>query len=310
MFGSALSSVSLALTAVLLVGGSMSASAAPLRVVATTSMVADLVKQVGGPGLQVDGLMGPGVDPHLYKPSASDVTKLQKAQVIFYNGLLLEGRMSDLFERLARGGKKVFAVTAAIPESDLLKPQEFEGHFDPHVWGDARLWALCADAVVKGLSEADPAGAAEYAKRGAALKAELAKLHDWAVKRAQEVPEARRILITSHDAFNYLGRAYGFQVVGVQGISTVSEAGLADVAKVVDFIRQKQVKAIFVESSVPRAAIERIAQDSGAKVGGELFSDAMGTPGTLHTVAGETYDEGTFVGMLKHNINTVVEALK
>jgi manganese/zinc/iron transport system substrate-binding protein len=283
---------------------------AELKVVATTTMVADMVKNVAGDRAEVTGLMGPGVDPHLYKATASDVTSLQRAQVIFYNGLMLEGKMADLFTRLGRTGKKVYAVTESLPEDRLLSPEEFEGHSDPHVWGDASMWALCVDTVVKGLAESDPAGRADYEKRGAAYKAELAKLHEWAVKRVAEVPAAQRILITSHDAFNYLGRAYGFQVVGVQGVSTVSEAGSADIVKVVDFIRQKRVKAIFIESSVPRAAIDRISRDSGAKIGGELFSDAMGTPGATETVAGETYDKGTYVGMLKHNINTVVEALK
>lgn len=288
----------------------LTAAAAPLKVVTTTSMITDLVQQIGGDRIAVEGLMGAGVDPHLYKPTASDVTRLQRAQAIFYNGLHLEGRMGELFERLGKSGKRVMAVTSGIPEARLLKPAEFEGQHDPHVWGDASLWALCVDPVVKTLSEADPAGAADFQKRGDALKVDLEKLHEWAVKRAGELPAERRILITSHDAFNYLGRAYGFQVVGVQGISTVTEAGLADIAKVVDFIKQKGVKAIFVESSVPRAAIDRISKDSGAKVGGELFSDAMGAPGTMRAVNGETYDEGTYAGMLKHNINTAVEALK
>ncbi len=286
------------------------AAAAPPRIVTTTSMVSDLAQNVGGGRVAVHGLMGPGVDPHLYKPTASDVTSLQRTQVILYNGLHLEGRMGELFERLGKGGKKVYAVTAGIPEAKLLRPQEFEGNFDPHVWGDASLWTLCADPVVKALTEVDPGGKAEYENRAEAYKAELAKLHAWALKRVQELPAEKRILITSHDAFNYFGRAYGFQVVGVQGISTVTEAGLADIAKVVDFIKAKKVKAIFVESSVPRAAIERISRDSGARIGGELYSDAMGAPGTMATANGETYDEGTYIGMLKHNINTTVEALK
>jgi manganese/zinc/iron transport system substrate-binding protein len=273
-------------------------------------MITDLVENVGGSRVAVTGLMGAGVDPHLYKATASDVTRLQRAQVVFYNGLHLEGRMGELFERLAKAGKKVHFVANGIPEAKLLKSADLEGSFDPHIWGDASLWALCVDPVVRGLSEADPAGKAEFEQRGGAYKAELAKLHTWALTRAGELPGSQRVLITSHDAFNYLGRAYGFQVVGVQGISTVTEAGLADVAKVVDFIRQKRIKAIFVESSVPRAAIERISKDSGAQVGGELFSDAMGARGTMKTVNGETYDEGTYVGMLKHNINTAVDALK
>ncbi|MES2572811.1 MAG: zinc ABC transporter substrate-binding protein [Verrucomicrobiota bacterium] len=286
------------------------AHAAPLQVVTTTTMVTDLVSHVGGNRVSITGLMGAGVDPHLYKPTAADVTRLQRAQVIFFSGLHLEGRMAELFERLGKGGKKVHAVTSSIPEARLLRPAEFEGQFDPHVWGDAELWALCIDSVVKGLSAADPAGKADFEQRGEAYKAELVKLHQWAIKRAGTLPEKQRILITSHDAFNYLGRAYGFKVVGVQGISTVTEAGLADIAKVVDFIKTNGIKAIFVESSVPRAAIERISKDSGAKIGGELFSDAMGAAGTKVTVQGETYDEGTYDGMLRHNINTVVEALK
>lgn len=285
-------------------------NAAPVQVVTTTTMVTDLVKKIGGDRVTIGGLMGAGVDPHLYKPTAADIAKLQRAQVIFYSGLHLEGRMAELFQRLGKSGKKVYAVSATIPEAGLLKPAEFEGAFDPHIWGDARMWSQCIDAVVSGLSLSDPEGKAEYTQRGNSYRIALKDLHQWALKRSETLPVEQRIIITSHDAFNYLGRAYNFQVVGVQGVSTVTEAGLADIAKVVDFIKSKGVKAIFVESSVPKAAIERIAKDSGAKIGGELFSDAMGTPGTMVTVNGETYDEGTYVGMLKHNINTVVEALK
>lgn len=290
--------------------GAATTVAAPIPVVTTTSMVTDLVQQIGGDRVAVSGLMGPGVDPHLYKPSTRDVTRLHSAKAVFYNGLMLEGRMGELFERLGKSGRKTYAVAASLPEKDLLKPAEFEGHPDPHVWGDAKIWASCVDTVVRGLSEVDPGGAPDFVKRGAAYKAELMKLHEWALKRVQELPEENRYLVTSHDAFNYFGRAYGFKVVGVQGISTVSEAGLADITKVVDLIKSKKVKAIFVESSVPKATIERISQDSGAKIGGELYSDALGAPGTKVTTHGETYDEGTYIGMLKHNINTAVDALK
>jgi manganese/zinc/iron transport system substrate-binding protein len=285
-------------------------AAGKTNVVTTTSMLTDLVQAIGGDRVQVQGLMGPGVDPHLYKATAGDVTKLQRAQVIVYNGLMLEGQMGELFGKLKKSGRTVVAVGEAIPAGRLLQPDGAAGHPDPHIWGDAELWALCVDPVVKALTAVDPAGAEYYSKRGDAHRAELTALHAWAKERAKVVPDAQRILITSHDAFNYLGRAYGFQVVGVQGISTVTEAGLADIVKVIDFIKQKGVKAVFVESSVPKAAIERISKDSGAKIGGELFSDALGTPGKKHTAAGETYDEGTVVGMLKHNLNTVVEALK
>ncbi len=273
-------------------------------------MVTDLVKEVGGDRVKVVGLMGPGVDPHLYKPASGDVVKLQRAKVIFYSGLMLEGRMTDLFFRMSRTGKLVYAVTESIPEKDRLEPPEFSGHWDPHVWGDPILWSRCVITVVDGLSKADPAGAAEYAKRGKLVVASYEAMRTWALERVSQVPKTQRILVTSHDAFNYFGKAFGFQVVAVQGLSTVSEAGLADIAKTVDFIKQKKIKAIFVESSVNPAAIERVSKDAGVRIGGELFSDACGKVGDIHEAHGEKYDVGTFIGMLKHNINTVVDALK
>ena len=286
------------------------AHANKMNVVTTTTMVNDMVKEIGGDRVNVVGLMGPGVDPHLYKPASGDVVKLQRAKVIFYSGLMLEGRMTDLFFRMARAGKLVYAVTESIPEKDRLEPPEFAGHWDPHIWGDPILWSNCIVTVVDGLSKADPAGAADYAKRGRAVDASYKAMKAWALKRIAEVPRKHRILITSHDAFNYFGQAFGFQVVAIQGLSTVTEAGLADIAKTVDFIKQKKIKAIFVESSVNPAAIERVSKDASVKIGGELFSDACGKVGDIHEAHGEKYDVGTFVGMLKHNINTVVDALK
>lgn len=277
-----------------------------ITVATTITMVADLVKQVGGERVEVQSLMGPGVDPHLYKASASDVITLQRAEVIFYSGLLLEGKMQDIFAKMARTKKFVYPVTEAIPVEKLLEPPEFAGHYDPHVWFEIPLWTMCVDTVVKGLSEFDPAGKADFEKRGAAYKTKLAELHQWALKRTAELPEKNRILVTSHDAFNYLGRAYGFQVVALQGISTVTETSSADMVKLVEFIKQRGVKAIFVESSVPHKTIERVAKDAGVKVGGELFSDATGTPGAMEN----GYDLGTYEGMIKHNLNAVVEALK
>ena len=281
-----------------------------LRVVATTTMVADMVRDVAGDRAEVIALMGPGVDPHLYKPAATDVTKLSGASAIFYSGLMLEGRMADLFAKMSRQGKKVYAVTEVIGEDELLSPEEFEGHWDPHVWGDASLWARCIDVVVEGLTAEDPDGASYYESRAEEVRTKYLGLHEWAKMRVAELPESQRVLITSHDAFNYFGNAYGFEVVGVQGISTVTEAGLADMTKMVDFIKERGVKAIFVESSVSPATIQRISQDAGVKIGGELFSDALGAPGHTRTVNGETYDEGTYEGFIKHNINTAVEALK
>jgi manganese/zinc/iron transport system substrate-binding protein len=269
-------------------------------------MVADLVRSVGADRVAIETLMGPGVDPHLYKAAASDVTKLQGADVLFYSGLLLEGKMQDIFTNLARGKRRVHAVTDAVPKDRLLAPPEFEGHYDPHVWFDVTLWKLCVDSVEKALTEADPAGAESYKQRAAETRTRLDELHAWALAKANELPPERRILVTSHDAYNYFGRAYGFQVVGLQGISTVSEAGLADVAKLSDFIKAKGIKAVFVESSVPHNTIERISKDTGAKIGGELFSDAMGTAGQIEN----GYDLGTYEGMIKHNLTTIVEALK
>jgi manganese/zinc/iron transport system substrate-binding protein len=265
-------------------------------VVATTTMIADMVRTIGGDDIALSALMGPGVDPHLYKPSAEDAQKLGTAKAIFYNGLMLEGRISELLDRLAAQGREVHAVTAKLGETDLIHP-EGAPHADPHVWGDTQLWLKCLGPVVEGLSRVLPEKAAVFAERGQKWKMATLALHDWAKAQAAQIPAERRVLITSHDAFNYFGRAYGFQVVGVQGISTVSEAGLADVAKTVDFIKSRQVKAIFVESSVPHATIERIAKDSGAKIGGELFSDALG--------AGQTYEQ-----MLRFNVSTIVKALK
>ena len=284
--------------------------AVKLNVVTTTTMVTDMVREIGGDRVNVVGLMGPGVDPHLYKPASGDVVKLQRAKVIFYSGLMLEGRMTDVFFRMARAGKLVYAVTESIPEKDRLEPPEFAGHWDPHVWGDPLLWSKCIVTVVDGLSKADPDGAAEYFKRGKTVDASYKAIKAWGLKRITEVPMEQRILVTSHDAFNYFGQSFGFQVVAVQGLSTVTEAGLADIAKMVDFIKSKNLKAVFVESSVNPAAIERVSKDSGVKIGGELFSDACGAVGDIHEARGEKYDVGTFVGMLKHNINTVVDALK
>ena len=277
-----------------------------VRVAATTAMVADVARAVGGDRVQVTGLMGPGVDPHLYKATAADVMKLQQANVIFYNGLLLEGKMQELFGQMARRKKFVYALAEDLPKDRLLEPEALGGHYDPHVWFDVPLWAMTAAKVAEGLSEYDPAGKAVYERNAEAFRKRLQALHDWARNKAEELPKEKRVLVTSHDAFNYFGRAYGFQVVALQGISTVTEAGVADMAKLVDFIKQRKLKAVFVESSVSHATIERISKDAGVKIGGELFSDAMGGPGQMEN----GYDLGTYEGMIKHNVNTIVNALK
>ena len=291
---------------VLLGGAGLAMAAGPLRVVATTGMVNDLVQRVGGEAVESQVLMGAGVDPHLYKATASDVVKLQKAEVIFYNGLLLEGKMTDVFVRMGRSKKRVHAVTEGLDHAALLKPAGFEGHPDPHVWFDVKLWAGCLDVVAKRLGEALPEKREAFEANAAKAKRELEELHAWSLAKSAELPAEKRVLVTSHDAYSYFGRAYGFQVIGLQGISTVSEAALADMAKLADFIKQRGLKAVFVESSVSHATIKRIAKDSGARIGGELFSDAMGTPGQMEN----GYDLGTYEGMIKHNLTTIVEALK
>ncbi|HEY5777690.1 MAG TPA: zinc ABC transporter substrate-binding protein [Terrimicrobiaceae bacterium] len=277
-----------------------------LKVATTIGMVADLVRQVGGERVEVDQLMGPGVDPHLYKPTSTDASRLSKADAIFYSGLMLEGRMGDLFAKLARSGKKVYPTTESVPEELLTEPKEFQGHYDPHVWFDVSMWAQTVPTIVKGLSEVDPAGKTAYENSGAALMERLGKLHQWCKDTIAELPEDQRILVTSHDAYNYFGRAYAFKVIGLQGVSTVSEAALADMASLVDFIKKQGVKAIFVETSVNPAAIKRVAEDSGVKIGGELYSDAMGNPGEIR----RGFDTGTYEGMVRYNVTTIVEALK
>ena len=279
--------------------------------VTTTTHVTDMVKTVAGDRIKLVPLMGPGVDPHLYKPSAKDIAALAKADLVFYNGLMLEGRMADVFSKASRAGTKTYAVTESVPKEILLEPEEFEGHWDPHVWFDPKIWLKCVEVVRDGLSETDPAGRVVYAKNAETMKAEFIALNDWAKARIGKLPENSRRLVTSHDAFNYFGRAFGVEVRAVQGLSTATEAGLADRVGMVDYVKLHGVKAIFVESSVNPSIIEEIARETDVKVGGELFSDAMGEPGQMEKGPdGEGYDIGTWVGMMKHNVNIFVKAMK
>lgn len=274
-----------------------------LRVVATTTMVADLARDLGGDRVDVAGLMGPGVDPHLYKATAGDLRRMQRADLILYNGLHLEGKLQEAIERSADAGRKIKAVTARIPKDRLL---EAEGAVDPHVWFDVSLWILCAEAATEAFKDLDPAGAQHYEERLQSVRARLTALHAWCEAQSKQVSPEQRILITSHDAFSYFGRAYGFKVIALQGISTVTEAGLADVTRLTDFVKANRVKAVFVETSVSPAAMKRIQKDSGARLGGELFSDATGSRGEVL----DGYDLGTVEGMIRHNMNTIVRALK
>ena len=275
-----------------------------IGVVATVGMVADLVREVGGEFVDVTQICGSGVDPHLYKATRDDVQALSSADIVFYSGLMLEGKMSDTLIKMARA-RPVIAVTEAIDESVLLEPEDFAGHYDPHVWMDVSAWSQCVDVVVSGLSEFDPGHAAEFEANAKSFKARLAILHDYGLKSIGSIPAETRVLVTSHDAFNYLGRAYGLDVQGIQGISTESEAGLQRVSALVNMLVAKNVRAVFIESSVPRKSIDSLiegarAQGHDVSVGGELVSDAMGPDGTY---------EGTYIGMLDHNITTITRAL-
>ena len=273
-----------------------------INVVTTTTMITDMVKQIGGDKIKLKSLMGPGVDPHLYDPIPTDAIALTEADIIFYNGLKLEGQMSSDLKKLDG-----IALSSAI-NKDLI--QGDESYPDPHIWGNAAMWSNCIPLVVDALSEQDSKNAEYYKSSGAKLIEKYNALHRWALEQVSGISEEARILITSHDAFEYFGNAYGFKVVGLQGISTATEAGISERVKLVDFIKENKVKAIFVESSVSPDAIKSIAEDSGAIIGGELFSDAMGEPGEMESFNGDRYDLGTYEGMIKHNINTVVESLK
>jgi manganese/zinc/iron transport system substrate-binding protein len=249
--------------------------------------------------------MGPNVDPHLYRPTEGDVTRMTGADVIFYNGLHLEGKMAEVLEQVERQGIAAEPVAEAVPEARRLAPPEFEGNYDPHVWMDVQLWREAARAVAVQLAALDTAHAAGYTERLAAYTARLDSLDGWVRGRVAEVPESQRVLVTAHDAFNYFGRAYGFEVRGLQGISTATEAGTADVQELARFVAERRIPAMFVESSIsPRSiqAVQEAVQARGfnVRIGGSLYSDALGSPGS----GAETYE-----GMIRHNVNTIVDAL-
>ncbi len=281
-------------------------SSRAINIVATTGMITDIAQNIGGKRVVTKGLMGPGVDPHLYKASAGDVALLSDSDLIFYNGLHLEGKMAEVFEQMNKRGIDTVAVTDVIDRSELMAPPEFAGNYDPHVWFDVKLWLNAVGAVKDKLVEIDPGSADYYNNNAEIYSNKLVELDGYVKERAESLPKDKRVLITAHDAFNYFGRGYGFEVLGLQGISTDSEAGAADVKRLATVIVDRKIPAIFVESSVPPRYIEAVKAAVNSKgykveVGGELFSDAMGNPGT---------PEGTYVGMVRHNIDTIVNALK
>ena len=277
-----------------------------LKVVATTTMIKDLVHHLGGDQIEVQGLMGAGVDPHLYKASEGDVSKLLEADIIFYNGLHLEGKLVDVFEKMESQNIRTIAVGESLEKSELIGSDYFASNYDPHIWFSVENWKTITLFVTSKLIEADAKNEAFYKSNSNKYISELNQLQEELLKKIETLPAKKRILVTAHDAFSYFGKAYGFQVVGLQGLSTATEAGVQDVQKLANFIIENEVKAIFVESSVPKRTIEALqaavtSKGHDVNVGGTLFSDALGNPGT---------PEGEYTGMFKYNVNTIVNALQ
>lgn len=274
-------------------------------VTTTIGMITDVVRNIGGDRLHVAGLMGPGIDPHLYKPSAGDINRLGDADLIFYGGLHLEGRMTDTFTRIRESGQKpTIAVSESIPEEHLLAVGEGPT-WDPHVWFDVSLWRIVAETIASSLREHFPGDATVFAANAEPYFGRLDALDAWVFEQVGRLPASQRVLVTAHDAFAYFGRRYGFEVHGLQGLSTASEAGAGDVQDLADFITKRQIRAMFVESAVPPSTIEAVqaacrAQGWDVAIGGELYADAMGEDGTR---------DGTYIGMVRHNVNTIVSAL-
>ena len=276
-----------------------------IDIVTTTGMIGDAVENIAGENANVVALMGPGVDPHLYKATHGDLEKLTNADIIFYNGLHLEGKMGEVFEKLGRT-RPVIAVAAGIPDSLLRAVPGFQGTHDPHIWFDVSLWKHAVSAISVFLQEYDSANAGTYRQNSARYLSRLDSLHESIEKYVRVIPEQQRVLITAHDAFGYFGDAYGIEVRGLQGISTVSEFGLRDVTNLVDFIISRKIKAIFVETSVSKKSINAVVEGCHQKkwnvrIGGSLYSDAMGPDGT---------PEGNYIGMVNANVRSIVEALK
>lgn len=277
-----------------------------LNVVTTTSMITDLVKNVAGDFVNIQGLMGSGIDPHLYKASEGDVSKLSNADLIFYNGLHLEGKLVEVFEKMGSQNIKTVAIAEIIDKNTLIGSDYFQSNYDPHIWFDVDYWKQATLFVAQKLGEALPEHKAAFELNAKKYIAELDVLKTNLMATIETLPEEKRILVTAHDAFNYFGKAFEFQVVGLQGLSTATEAGVQDVQKLAAFIIDNNVKAIFVESSVPKRTIEALqaavkSKDHDVKIGGTLFSDALGNAGT---------PEGTYIGMFTFNVNTIVNALK
>ncbi|GMG81012.1 zinc ABC transporter substrate-binding protein [Paralimibaculum aggregatum] len=302
-FFGALGAAALAVLALGVPGGTARAEA-PLSVVATTGMIADAAREIGGAHVTVKALMGPGVDPHSYRQTRTDIVALANADLVLWHGLYLEAQMEEFLLELAEDGH-VVAVAEALPKDRLIGHDSYSDKFDPHVWMDPELWAGVVVAVRDALIAARPDAEADFRASAERHLAELDGLARYTRRILASVPEGNRVLLTSHDAFNYFGAAYDFEVVGIQGISTESEAGLKRIAELVELLVARDIRAVFVESSVSDRNIRALAEGASAAghkvvIGGELFSDAMGTPGTY---------EGTYLGMIDHNATVIARAL-
>lgn len=276
-----------------------------LNVVVTTSMLTDLVKNIGGDLINIQGLMGAGVDPHLYKASEGDVSKLFNADVIFYNGLHLEGKLVEVFEKM-EAQKTTVALGEFLAKDGLIGSDYFASNYDPHVWFNIQYFKEFSDKVTSVLSDKDPKNAGSYTANNIAFQQELDLLQTSVVNTIATLAPEKRILVTAHDAFNYFGKAYGFKVVGLQGLSTATEAGVQDVQQLSEYIIKNKVKAVFIESSVPRRTIEALeaavlSKGHQVSIGGSLYSDALGDTGSV---------EGTYIGMFLYNVKTIVNALQ
>ncbi|WP_018931272.1 metal ABC transporter solute-binding protein, Zn/Mn family [Gracilibacillus lacisalsi] len=276
-----------------------------IQVVTTIAQIADVVENVGGNLVEVQSLMGPGVDPHLYNAVQGDIETLERAKIIFYNGLHLEGQMVEIFEQM-QNQKPTIAVAEQIDSAKLLADPENEQVYDPHVWFDISIWKDVVQVVADELSSLDPDHETQFQDNAQTYLEELTETERYVEEHINEIPERSRVLITAHDAFHYFGKRYGFDVVGLQGLSTESDYSVHDVNHIVDILIDRDVKGVFVESSVSERSIEAVVEGAKEKghpveIGGELFSDAMGEEGT---------EEGTYIGMVKHNIDTIVDALK
>lgn len=280
-------------------------SVAQKKIVATTGMVADLVRIIGGDSLEVTALIGSGVDPHLYKPTRADVKRLLEADAVFYSGLHLEGRMTEALTHLARGGKPVVAITEELDPSLLRAADDAPGFWDPHVWMDVSLWSQCLPAIQRTLSEMAPEHAAEFQARTDELRGRLQLLDAKINGVIKSIPESQRVLITAHDAFGYFSQRYEIEVRSIQGVSTESEAGVGDVNELVSFVVSHRVPAVFVESSVNSKTVQAVQEGAesrgfNVRIGAELYSDAMGPAGTY---------EGTYIGMMDANATRIARAL-